>query len=185
MEIRETPLKGLLVIEPKYHRDPRGFFVELWHETRYGKAGVSTKFVQDNVSFSSRGVLRGLHFQKPNAQGKLLTCLQGEIFDVAVDIRVGSPTFGKWYGVSLTSENGWQFWVPEGFAHGFCVVSEKAMVSYKCTELYHPESEASVLWNDPEIGIRWPQVPEYSLSEKDKRGLPLKDFPSTRLPSYT
>src|SRR5262245_14571530 len=153
METQETPLKGLLLIAPKYHRDPRGFFVETWQEKRYREAGVTASFVQDNLSYSSRGVLRGLHFQQPKSQGKLITVLQGEIVDVAVDIRKNSPTFGKWYGTKLSSENEIQFWVPTGFAHGFCVTSEKAMVSYKCTEFYYPEQETSLLWNDPDIGI--------------------------------
>ncbi len=184
MEVKSTPLSGVLVVQPRYHRDARGFFVELWHQKRYAGHGIPENFVQDNVSASTRGVLRGMHFQNPAPQGKLVSVLMGEIFDVAVDIRQGSPTFGKWFGVSLSSDNGLQLWVPEGFAHGFLVTSEKAMVSYKCTELYRPEFESSLLWNDPRVGIQWPSMPDYSLSEKDKRGLPLNEIPQEKLPQY-
>ena len=180
MKIRNTKLEGPLILEPTYHRDPRGFFVETYHQQRYGEVGLPSHFVQDNVSSSSRGVLRGLHFQKPYPQGKLITVLQGEIFDVAVDIRIDSPTFGKWAGVNLSSDNGWQFWVPAGFAHGFCVVSEKTLVTYKCTELYHPECETSILWNDPRIGIEWPKIAPI-LSQKDIKGQPLEEIPKDKL----
>ena len=184
MNIRKTKLDGTLIIEPKYHRDLRGFFAETYHEQRYARAGINALFVQDNVSFSNRGVLRGLHYQKPNPQGKLVTVLQGEIFDVAVDIRVGSPTFGEWVGVPLSADNGWQFWVPTGFAHGFCVVSEKAMVIYKCTEFYYPQYEASILWNDSEIGVVWPTIkPE--ISQKDLNGIRLRDVPKNKLSHYS
>ncbi|MDP9457237.1 MAG: dTDP-4-dehydrorhamnose 3,5-epimerase [Actinomycetota bacterium] len=166
MNVRETDLPGVLVVEPDVFGDERGFFLETWNRARYEAAGLPSDFVQDNLSFSSRGVLRGLHFQNPHPQGKLVYVLQGEVFDVAVDIRVGSPTFGRWVGVSLSAENKRQLWVPEGFAHGFVVTSEKALFSYKCTDFYYREAEAGVLWNDPDIGIDWP-IANPTLSDKD------------------
>ena len=181
MNVRETDLPGVLVVEPDVFGDERGFFLETWNRTRYENAGLPGNFVQDNLSFSSRGVLRGLHFQNPHPQGKLVHVLQGEVFDVAVDIRVGSPTFGRWVGVSLSSENKRQLWVPEGFAHGFVVTSETALFSYKCTDFYHREAEAGVLWNDPEIGINWP-VEEPTLSDKDLAAPRLSK--SEALPEY-
>lgn len=180
MQVTETKLKGVLIIDARVFKDSRGFFMESWHSARYRDSGLPKEFVQDNVSYSSRGVLRGLHFQNPEPQGKLVTVLQGEIFDVAVDIRMGSPTFGQSVGVTLSSDNNKQLWVPEGFAHGFCVMSETAMVTYKCTRLYAPQNESSLLWNDPDLGIAWPKL-EYSLSEKDKKGTRLKDFSNDRL----
>ena len=167
MKVLETELPGVLVVEPYVFGDERGFFLETWNQARYEDAGLPGNFVQDNLSFSSRGVLRGLHFQNPHPQGKLVHVLQGEVFDVAVDIRVGSPTFGRWVGVSLSSENKRQLWVPEGFAHGFVVTSEKALFSYKCTDFYHREAEAGVVWNDPDIGIDWP-IANPTLSDKDR-----------------
>ena len=183
MQISQTKLSGVLLIEPKVFKDPRGFFLETWHATRYADFGIPSNFVQDNVSLSSRGVLRGLHFQNPNGQGKLLSVLEGEIFDVAVDIRVGSPTFGQWVGFALSAYNNHQLWVPAGFAHGFCVVSEKALVIYKCTELYAPRFEASLLYKDPDIGVVWPDI-KLSLSEKDLKARQLKDIPLSELPQY-
>ena len=183
VNVRETDLPGVLVVEPDVFGDERGFFLETWNRARYEEAGLPGDFVQDNLSFSSRGVLRGLHFQNPHPQGKLVYVLQGEVFDVAVDIRVGSPTFGRWTGVSLSSENKRQLWVPEGFAHGFVVTSETALFSYKCTDLYHREAEASVLWNDPDIGIEWP-VKEPTLSTKDLAAPTLKESPADGLPKY-
>ncbi|MBA3379091.1 MAG: dTDP-4-dehydrorhamnose 3,5-epimerase [Chloroflexota bacterium] len=165
MNILATPLAGVIIIEPKIFGDARGFFVETWQAERYAEAGLPA-FVQDNLSRSSQGVLRGLHYQEPDAQGKLVQVLEGEVFDVAVDIRVGSDTFGTWHGVTLSSENKRQFYVPAGFAHGFVVISESALFAYKCTELYRPEHDHSLRWDDPDIGIDWP-VDAPSLSTKD------------------
>jgi dTDP-4-dehydrorhamnose 3,5-epimerase len=183
MNIVETKLPGVFIVEPKVFGDSRGFFFETWQRQRYEEVGIKGEFVQDNVSFSSRGVLRGLHYQNPHAQGKLVTVLQGEVFDVAVDIRVGSPTFGQWEGVILSGDNHRQLWIPPGFAHGFCVVSETAYFSYKCTDVYTPQAEGGVSWNDPEIGIEWP-VREVALSDKDKVYSRLKDIPLERLPKF-
>jgi dTDP-4-dehydrorhamnose 3,5-epimerase len=184
MEVVQTLLPGVLIIQPRMHRDTRGFFMETWQRERYQTAGIPAEFAQDNISQSTRGVLRGLHFQNPKPQGKLVTVIQGEIFDVAVDIRVGSPHFGKWTGILLSAEKGTQFWVPPGFAHGFCVTSTTATVSYKCSDIYYAEHEGSVLWNDPDIGISWPKMEEYFISEKDKKGFPLKAAPAGKLPRY-
>ncbi len=183
MKITETKLPGVLIIEPKVFGDSRGFFLETWQLKRYHEYGIKEQFVQDNLSFSQKGVLRGLHFQNPQAQGKLVYALQGEVFDVAVDICEGSNTFGKWTGVYLSSENKKQFYVPEGFAHGFCVVSETALFAYKCTALYSPENEMSIKWNDPDINIDWP-IQEVSLSEKDQLAVFLKDVKQEKLPKY-
>lgn len=183
MQIIPSRLAGALIIEPRVFGDARGFFMETWNAARYAEAGIALDFVQDNLSFSRRGVLRGLHFQKPNPQGKLVYVLEGEVFDVAVDIRVGSPTFGQWESVVLSSENRRQFYVPPGFAHGFCVTSETALFAYKCTDLYNPAAEGSVLWNDPDLAIPWP-VSDPELSAKDKVGVRLKDFPGDRLPLF-
>lgn len=154
--------------------------MESWHQERYHTSGLPQHFIQDNVSSSSQGVLRGLHFQNPNPQGKLVTVLEGEIYDVAVDLRVGSPHFGKWVGATLSAENNLQFWVPEGFAHGFCVVSARAMVTYKCTEIYAPQHEVSLLWNDPDVGVEWPKL-QTTLSNKDEKGIRLRDIPREKL----
>ena len=157
--------------------------METWRADRYEEAGLPACFVQDNLSFSQRGVLRGLHFQNPDQQGKLVYVLQGEAYDVAVDIRVGSPTFGEWTAITLSSENKRQFYVPEGFAHGFLVTSSTALFAYKCTARYNAEAEASVLWNDPQIGIEWP-TERPVLSEKDRAAPPLAQMPAERLPRY-
>ncbi|SFM05193.1 dTDP-4-dehydrorhamnose 3,5-epimerase [Pelosinus propionicus] len=175
MNIIETKLQGAVIIEPKVFGDNRGFFMETWNKEKYEKAGLPFHFVQDNLSFSTKGVLRGLHFQNPNPQGKLVYVLQGEVFDVAVDIRAGSPTFGQWEGVILSSENKKQFYVPEGFAHGFCVLSEAALFAYKCTDRYNPQAEMGIMWNDPDIGIQWPMVAPI-LSAKDKENVRLRDI---------
>jgi dTDP-4-dehydrorhamnose 3,5-epimerase len=167
MNVRETKLPGVLLVEPKIWGDPRGYFVELWQAERYGQSGMPREFRQDNVSFSRRGVLRGLHFQNPNAQGKLVFPLQGKIWDVVVDVRRSSPTFGQWLGVPLSSDAKQQIWVPAGFAHGFVVLSETALVVYKCTDSYSSKTEWGVAWNDPELAIDWP-VKEPVLSDKDK-----------------
>ena len=174
MEIEQTPLEGVLLIKPKVWRDSRGYFVESWHQKRYEAAGIALPFVQDNRSRSSHGILRGLHFQRTFPQGKLVSVSRGAVFDVAVDIRKNSPTFGQWYGAELTEENQHQLWVPPGLAHGFCVLSDTADFSYKCTELYHPEDEGSVRWNDPTIAIAWP-LENPVLSEKDMKAPLLRD----------
>ncbi len=183
MKVRELSLPGLRLIEPERFGDHRGYFIETWNKERYEKAGLSKVFVQDNLSFSAKGVLRGLHFQREHAQAKLVTVLKGEVFDVAVDIRVGSPTFGQWEAVSLSGKNGYQLYVPEGMAHGFCITSDEALFAYKCSDFYHPESEKTVLWNDPDIGIQWP-LSHPSLSEKDAKGLPLSAMDQSLLPRY-
>ncbi len=183
MNIIQTSLEGVVIIEPKVFGDERGFFMETWNQARYADAGIPENFVQDNLSFSRKGVLRGLHFQNPNAQGKLVHVLQGEVFDVAVDIRVGSPTFGRWESVILSAENKRQFYIPAGFAHGFCVTSETALFAYKCTDFYNAKAEGSVLWNDPDLNIPWP-VETSELSAKDAQGMRLRDFPRETLPRY-
>ncbi len=173
MRVVETSLPGVLLIEPKVFGDARGFFKETYHRARYAEHGIPADggaFVQDNYSRSGRGVLRGLHFQRRHPQGKLVQVVSGEVFDVVVDIRADSPTFGDWYGVELSAENHRQLWVPPGMAHGFCVLSDFADFQYKCTEFYRPEDEGGIAWDDPEIGIDWPIVSP-RLSEKD-RGWP-------------
>ena len=176
MKVEETKLDGVLLLTPEVFGDERGFFMETYNQQKAQELGLPIKFVQDNHSKSSKGVLRGLHYQNPQWQGKLVRVIQGEIFDVAVDIRQKSPSFGEWVGVYLNEENKQQLYVPEGFAHGFVVTSETAEVIYKCTSLYAPEQEGSILWNDPEIGIEWPiEVPQ--LSEKDKNATRLNDIP--------
>ena len=181
MKVTETTLPSVLIIEPDVFGDDRGFFMETYNEARYRNAGLLTRFVQDNLSFSQRGVLRGLHFQNPDAQGKLLHVPRGEVFDVAVDIREGSPTFGEWTGVALSEENRRQLWIPEGFAHGFQVRSAHALLLYKCTAPYNREAEGAILWNDPEIGIEWP-IEEPILSERDRNAPRLSELATDRLP---
>ncbi|WP_201315287.1 dTDP-4-dehydrorhamnose 3,5-epimerase [Dyella sp. EPa41] len=183
MKVVETSLPGCIVIEPQVFGDSRGFFYESYNEAKYREAGVDRKFVQSNVSRSARGVLRGLHYQWPHPQGKLVSVLEGEVYDVAVDIRRGSPTFGQWAGVMLTADNHRHFWIPEGFAHGFCVLSEFATFSYQCTDLYDAKADGGVRWNDPAIGIDWP-VSEPLLSDKDGKTPLLADVPPDRLPEY-
>lgn len=183
MQVLPSALPEVLRIEPSVFGDPRGYFFETWQRERYAGVGLPRDFVQDNVSRSQRGILRGLHLQEPYAQGKLVQVLDGEVFDVAVDVRVGSPTFGRWVGEVLSSDNHVQLYVPPGFAHGFCVTSESALLSYKCTELYHPETEVSVAWNDPALGITWP-VKDPVLSKKDAAARPLAEIPRDRLPRY-
>jgi len=164
------PIEGLFEISPKVFGDSRGYFFESWSERDFAALGLTMKFVQDNQSKSSKGVLRGLHFQKTHPQGKLVRVIEGEVFDVAVDNRPGSPTRGKWHAVTLTAEKQNQFYIPEGFAHGFLVLSETAVFAYKCTEFYHPEDEGGYMWDDPAIGIEWPDVGmDYLLSDKDKK----------------
>jgi dTDP-4-dehydrorhamnose 3,5-epimerase len=162
-----TELPGVVVVEPEVHRDGRGFFVESYHAAKYAEAGIPARFVQDNHSRSVRGTLRGLHAQRRRPQGKLIRVVYGEIFDVVVDVRVGSPTFGRWVGFTLTAANFQQCWVPPNFAHGFCVLSDWAELEYKCTEFYDPSDEIRLLWNDPDLAITWP-VRDPHLSEKDR-----------------
>ena len=166
MEIRETTLPGVLLLVPKVHGDSRGFFLESFHAKTFARLGLPQLFVQDNHSRSARGVTRGLHYQRCHGQGKLVRVVRGEVFDVAVDIRPDSPTFGRWFGTMLSEENHAMLYIPEGFAHGFQVTSESADFLYKCTDFYDPEDEAGILWNDPEIGVAWPMA-EGSLSKKD------------------
>lgn len=183
MKFIATPLPGVLVIEPDVFRDERGFFLESYNQEKYRKQ-LSDNFVQDNHSLSARNTLRGLHVQNPNLQGKLVRVICGEVFDVAVDIRVGSPTFGQWFGENLSADNFRQMYVPPGFAHGFCVLSEMAEFEYKCTDTYHPESELVLAWDDPQIGIDWP-VSEPVLSGRDQQGLSLEQLQQQgRLPVY-
>ena len=184
MKVNKTNLEGVLHIEPKVFGDARGFFLETYNKERYMQAGFpDVEFVQDNHSRSSKGVLRGMHFQLNHPQGKLVQVATGSVFDVAVDIRVGSPTFGQWYGCVLSEENHHQLWVPPKFAHGFCVLSDTADFIYKCTDYYRPDDEGGLLWNDPGVGIDWP-IASPLLSEKDKAYVCLKDIPHDQLPVY-
>ena len=169
MKLIETDLPGVLVLEPQVFRDERGFFLETYHQQKYAELGITPTFVQDNHSRSQRGTLRGLHAQLRRPQGKLVRVIEGEVFDVAVDIRRGSPTFGKWAGAWISSENFRQIYIPPGFAHGFCVTSEIAQVEYKCTDFYDPTSEISLQWNDPDLAVDWPlaEIGSPLLSKKD------------------
>lgn len=176
MKVTRCDIAGLLTIEPKVFGDARGFFLETWNEQRYREAGLDLHFVQDNMSSSRRGTLRGLHFQNPRAQGKLVWVIEGEVFDVAVDLRQGSPTFGRWHGLNLSGETRLQFYVPPGFAHGFAVLSDMAVFAYKCTEFYSPKDEMTLSWDDPDVGVKWP-LEQPLLSEKDRKGVRLKDLP--------
>jgi len=183
MKFLRTDLPGVILIEPTVHRDPRGFFLETYHAPRYRENGIDAIFVQDNHSCSLRGALRGLHMQlAPRAQAKLVRALEGEVLDVAVDVRVGSPSFGRSTAVLLSSENQHQLYVPPGFAHGFCVLSERAQVEYKCSEVYDPGCELAIAWNDPELAIRWP-VEEPILSDRDRAAPRLAEV-RHRLPRY-
>lgn len=181
MKVRRTSLPGVQVVEPRRFPDSRGYFMETYNAQRYAEAGIADTFVQDNVSFSTRGVLRGLHFQHPFAQAKLIHVLHGEVFDVAVDVRVGSPTFGSWAGEALSAENRRQLYVPSGFAHGFVVMSDTALVSYKCGETYRPEAEQALLWSDPDLGIEWPVI-DVVLSARDATAPRLSAIERARLP---
>ncbi|MBO4284027.1 MAG: dTDP-4-dehydrorhamnose 3,5-epimerase [Clostridia bacterium] len=171
----ETSIKDVFVIEPKKYGDNRGYFMETYKKSVFDSAGLKYDFIQDNQSRSKRGVLRGLHFQIRHPQAKLVRCIEGEVFDVCVDLRKNSPTYGKWEGVVLSAEKGNQLMIPRGFAHGFVVLSDVATFCYKCDELYHPEDEGGVMWNDPEIGVAWPDCGEVLLSEKDKKHPSLKE----------
>ena len=178
--VTQTPLPGVVIVEPRVFDDERGFFMESFNARDFADAGLPTTFVQDNHSRSTRGVLRGLHYQYPTWQGKLVRALVGEIFDVAVDIRRGSPHFGEWFGLTLSAENRKQLYVPPGFAHGFCVLSDVSEMAYKCTSLYVHTDDAAVLWNDPNIGIEWP-IKDPILSEKDAAAPALADLPQLSL----
>jgi dTDP-4-dehydrorhamnose 3,5-epimerase len=182
LKLVATELPGVLLVEPRVFRDERGFFLEVWNAGTFAAQGLDVAFVQDNHSLSQHGTLRGLHVQLPKSQGKLVRCTEGTIFDVAVDIRRGSPTFAHWLGVELSAENFRQLWVPPGFAHGFCVVSPRAQVEYKCTELYDPAGDLSIAWNDPAIGIAWP-LDAPLLSAKDQAARPLDEL-ADRLPRF-
>lgn len=185
MIVTSTDLPGVLIIEPMIHRDHRGYFLETYHSERYREsANIPRCFVQDNLSSSSRHVLRGLHYQRARPQGKLITVLEGEIYDVALDIRPGSPSFGRWLGVILSSENYRQIFIPEGFAHGFVVLSTMATVFYKCTEYYFPSEERGIAWNDPYLSIEWP-VTDPILSKKDSEYPPLLAIPEDELPKVS
>lgn len=177
MKVIETAIPGVLIVEPKVFSDERGFFVETYNEPRYQEMGITGDFVQDNLSQSKKGVLRGLHYQAPPFdQGKLVTVLSGAVFDVAVDIRFGSPTFGQYVAVELTGENKKQFWIPAGFAHGFLTLEDDTVFAYKCTNIYSPESDRGVRFDDEAIGIQWPAIGERIISEKDTQHPELKDI---------
>lgn len=171
IEVTECEIEGVKIIEPKVYGDDRGYFMETYQYDTYAKAGITCQFVQDNCALSQKGVLRGLHFQKNHAQDKLISVMSGEVYDVAVDLRVDSETYGKWIGVYLSDENKKQFFVPRGFAHGYLVLSESALLIYKCSNYYYPEEEDGIIWNDPDIGIEWPisEGMELIFSEKDQK----------------
>ena len=181
MQLIETGIPGLVIIEPVVHGDQRGFFMETWHAGRYGALGLPDRFVQSNLSRSAGGVIRGLHYQHPQPQGKLVSVLEGRAFDVAVDIRPDSPTFRQWAGVELSAENHRQFYIPEGFAHGFCALGGPVLLSYLCTAEYSAEYDAAIAWNDPDIGIDWP-IESGQLSAKDAAAPRLADIDPGRLP---
>lgn len=183
MRVVPTNLQEVLVVEPACMRDARGYFLETWHQERYVALGLPPVMAQDNLSWSQRHVLRGLHFQHPNAQAKLIQVLAGSIIDVALDIRFGSPTFGCWASAELSAHNQRQIYIPEGFAHGFCVTSDGALIAYKCSALYDPACEQGIAWNDPALGIIWPTTNPI-LSARDTSLPRLRDIPTERLPAY-
>lgn len=183
MKVTPTELPGVLLIEPQVFGDSRGFFFEPYNARRFADAGIADVFVQDNLSSSRRGVLRGLHLQHPRGQAKLVHVLIGTIYDVVVDVRRGSPSFGQWHAVTLHADEHRMLYVPAGFAHGFCVTSDAALFAYKVTDFYSPADELCVLWNDPDLGIPWPEAAP-TLSHKDVAGLRLRDVPQARLPAY-
>jgi dTDP-4-dehydrorhamnose 3,5-epimerase len=184
MDVCETALPGVLIVEPKVWGDARGFFFESYQAERYKSLGIAADFVQDNISYSRRGILRGLHLQNPRPQGKLVQVLQGAVLDVAVDVRVGSPHFGRSVAVELSADNKRQLWVPPGFAHGFLVTSETALFAYKCSDYYSPKDELSILWNDPDLGIPWPAGLSPQLSAKDQIGRRLRDIAPHELTAF-
>lgn len=177
IKVTRCDIEGLCVIEPTVHRDSRGYFVETYNQNDMKEAGLDMVFVQDNQSMSTKGVLRGLHFQKNFPQGKLVRALKGRVFDVAVDLRSGSATYGKWFGVELSEDNMKQFYIPEGFAHGFLVLSDTAIFAYKCTDFYHANDEGGLKWDDPEIGVEWPieEGTELIISDKDQKWSGIRD----------
>jgi len=179
MKIEATAITGVSLIRPTVHGDARGFFLETWHAERYAAAGIDLPFVQDNHSRSTQGILRGLHLQTEKPQGKLVRVSSGAVFDVVVDCRANSPTCGQWHGVMLTEEGQEQLWIPPGCAHGFLVMTPSADFLYKCTDVYHPQSELSLAWDDPTVGVTWPLVPGHTpiLSDKDRNGLPWESIP--------
>ena len=183
MNVLQTKLPGVLILEPQVFGDGRGYFLETWSSTRYEDAGIAGPFVQDNVAFSRKGVLRGLHLQHPRSQGKLVQVLSGEVFDVAVDVRVGSPSFGRWVGNRLSEANHRQMYIPPGLAHGYCVLSETALFSYKCTDFYNPATEIGILWNDPQLNIDW-LIAAPVVSPKDAVYPRLAEIPAERLPRF-
>ncbi len=181
MKVIQTGLVGLVIIEPKVHSDQRGYFKEFWKQSSFRQAGIPEQLVQSNVSRSTAGVLRGLHYQFPRPQGKLVTVLEGKVFDVAVDIRFDSPTYRQWAGVELSASNHRQFYIPEGFAHGFCVLGESALMTYLCTEEFDADTDAAIAWNDPDIAIEWP-IESPSLSARDSAAPRLRDIALEDLP---
>ncbi len=178
ISVETCDIEGIKVITPTVFGDARGYFMETYNKNDFAQAGIDREFVQDNQSASKKGVLRGLHFQKNFPQAKLVRCINGEVFDVAVDLRRDSATFGKWFGVVLSAENKKQFYIPEGFAHGFLVLSDYAEFAYKCTDFYHPEDEGGLIWNDPDIGIEWPlqEGVELNLSDKDTKWRGIREY---------
>ena len=183
MKLTPTELEGVLIIEPGVYEDARGFFLETYHRKRYRELGIQSEFVQDNMSFSRKRTLRGLHFQHPHDQAKLVQVARGAVFDVVVDIRRGSPTFGKWTGTYLSDEENRQMFIPDGFAHGFCVISKYAVFIYKCSDFYARECEGGILWSDSDLAIRWP-VEEPLVSQKDMQLPRLRDLAADMLPDY-
>jgi dTDP-4-dehydrorhamnose 3,5-epimerase len=176
MNFIPTKLAGVVIVEPRIFKDSRGFFMETYHRDKFSAHGISTDLAQTNHSYSQKGTLRGLHFQEPHAQGKLVRTVVGTIFDVAVDIRKGSPQFGQWFGIELSGENSRQLWVPPGFAHGFCVLSDQAHMTYSCSDVYHPECNLGIAWNDPTLAIDWP-LTNPLLSDQDQALPNLSDAP--------
>jgi dTDP-4-dehydrorhamnose 3,5-epimerase len=183
VKVTPTGIPGVLILEPRVFGDRRGFFMETWQRERYEQAGLPADFVQDNLARSRRGVLRGLHYQHPHAQGKLVQVIEGEVFDVAVDIRRDSPTFRRWVGCTLDADSARQFWVPPGFAHGYVVLSESALFAYKCTDVYAPECEGTLRWDDPDLGIAWPLEETPRLSDRDRDAPRLREVAAERLPT--
>jgi len=179
MQFTRKNIEGLVIIEPKVFGDHRGYFYESYHRQKFLENGLDLNFVQDNQSLSAKGILRGLHFQKPpHAQGKLVRVIRGSIYDVAVDIRKNSPTYGQWQGIELSDKNHKMFWIPPGFAHGFCTLEDNTIVNYKCTDYYNPDAEDGLMWNDPSLGIEWPMDSEPILSEKDSDYTPFSGYES-------
>lgn len=175
IKVTKCPIEGLYIIEPTVHGDSRGYFMETYNQQDFREAGLDMNFVQDNQSLSTKGVLRGLHFQKEHPQGKLVRAIRGQVFDVVVDLRADSSTYGKWYGVELSAENKRQFYIPEGFAHGYLVLSDEAEFCYKCTDFYHPGDEGGLAWNDPDIGIEWPGLTGTYRGDASGEGYALED----------